>query len=51
MMIHDHKEAIDLFKDASDDKNQTIQDFARQTLPTIEQHLEMAKNIDASLNR
>ena len=49
MMIHDHKEAIDLFKDASDNKNQTIQDFARQTLPTIEQHLEMAKNIDVSL--
>lgn len=49
MMIHDHKEAIDLFKDASDDKNQTIQDFARQTLPTIEDHLKMAKDIDASM--
>jgi putative membrane protein len=49
MMIHDHKEAIDLFKDASDDKNQTIQDFARQTLPTIEGHLKMAQDIDASL--
>jgi putative membrane protein len=49
MMIHDHKEAIDLFKDASDDKNQTIHDFARQTLPTIEDHLKMAKDIDASL--
>jgi len=49
MMIHDHEEAIDLFKDASDDKNQTIQDFARQTLPTIEDHLKMAKDIDASL--
>jgi putative membrane protein len=49
MMIHDHEEAIDLFKDASDNKNQTIQDFARQTLPTIEGHLKMAKDIDASL--
>jgi putative membrane protein len=49
MMIHDHKEAIDLFKDASDNKNQTIQDFARQTLPTIEDHLKMAQDIDASL--
>ena len=49
MMIHDHKEAIDLFKDASDDKNQTIQDFARQTLPTIEGHLKMAQDIDSSL--
>jgi putative membrane protein len=49
MMIHDHKEAIDLFKDASDNKNQTIQDFARQTLPTIEGHLKMAQDIDASL--
>ena len=49
MMIHDHKEAIDLFKDATDNKNQTIQDFARQTLPTIEGHLKMAQDIDASL--
>lgn len=49
MMIHDHKVAIDLFKDESDNKNQTIQDFARQTLPTLEKHLEMAKDLQASL--
>jgi putative membrane protein len=49
MMIHDHKQAIDLFKDASDNKNETIQDFVRQTLPTLEKHLEMAKDVDASL--
>ncbi|MHB8206872.1 DUF4142 domain-containing protein [Mucilaginibacter sp.] len=49
MMIDGHKEAIDLFKDASDNKNQTIQDFARQALPTIEKHLEMAKDLNASL--
>jgi putative membrane protein len=48
-MIHDHKQAIDLFKDASDNKNETIQDFVRQTLPTLEKHLEMAKDVDASL--
>ena len=49
MMIHDHKEAIELFTDASSDKNQTIQDFASQTLPTIQMHLDKAKDIESSL--
>ena len=49
MMIQGHKEAEDLFTDASDDKNQTIQDFARATLPTIQMHLDKAKAIAAGL--
>lgn len=49
MMIAGHKEAIELFEDASENKNQTIQDFARKTLPTIEGHLDMAKQIAGSL--
>jgi putative membrane protein len=49
MMIKDHKEAVELFTAASDDKNQTIQDFARKTLPTIQMHLDDAKKIEASL--
>lgn len=49
MMIKDHEEAIDLFTEASDDKNQTIQDFASNTLPTLKMHLDSAKSLAASL--
>ena len=49
MMVKDHEAAVDLFKEQSNDKNQTIQDFARKTLPTIEMHLDKAKDIEASL--
>jgi putative membrane protein len=49
MMVRDHESAIDLFTDQSNDKNKTIQDFARQTLPTLEAHLDSAKAIGASL--
>src|ERR1700744_5372347 len=49
MMIEGHKEAVELFEDQVDNKNQTIQDFARKTLPTIEGHLDKAKEIEKSL--
>jgi len=49
MMIADHEEAVDLFTEQSNDKNETIQDFARNTLPTIQMHLDKAKELAASL--
>jgi putative membrane protein len=49
MMVHDHEGAVDLFTEASNDKNQTIQDFARKTLPTIQMHLDSAKALAVSL--
>jgi putative membrane protein len=49
MMVHDHEGAVDLFTEETNDKNQTIQDFARKTLPTIQMHLDSAKAIAASL--
>jgi putative membrane protein len=49
MMVADHKEAEELFADQVDDKNQTIQDFARTTLPVIQHHLDKAKEIAAGL--
>lgn len=49
MMVHDHEEAVELFAGQVDDKNQTIQDFARATLPTIQMHLDNAKKLEASL--
>jgi len=49
MMVKDHEGAVELFEEASDDKNQTIQDFARTNLPTIEMHLDKAKELAATL--
>lgn len=49
MMIKDHEEAVELFTEQSNDKNQTIQDFARKTLPVIQGHLTEAKSIESSL--
>lgn len=49
MMVADHKEAEELFADQVDDKNQTIQNFARTTLPVIQKHLDKAKEIAGSL--
>jgi putative membrane protein len=49
MMVKDHESAVDLFTDASTDKNQTIQDFAYDTLPTIKMHLEKARQLESAL--
>jgi putative membrane protein len=49
MMVKDHEEAVELFADQVDDKNQTIQDFARKTLPVIQMHLDDAKKLEATL--
>ncbi len=49
MMVKDHEEAVELFSDQVDDKNQTIQDFARKTLPVIQMHLDDAKKLEAAL--
>jgi putative membrane protein len=49
MMVKDHEEAVELFADQVDDKNETIQDFARATLPVIQHHLDDAKKLEASL--
>ena len=45
MMIKDHEEAVDLFTDASDDKNQTIKTFAADNLPMLQMHLDKAKEL------
>jgi putative membrane protein len=38
-----------LFKQGSENRANKVQDFAKETLPTVEHHLESAKNILASL--
>jgi len=49
MMVKDHEGAVELFDSQVDDKNQTIQDFARKTLPVIQMHLDSAKALEAAL--
>jgi putative membrane protein len=43
-MVKDHKKAIELFqKEAKGGKDQDLQKFAQETLPTLQQHLDMAQ--------
>ena len=49
MMVKDHDGAVELFTDASTDKNSHIHYFAEKTLPTIKMHLEKAEDIEKSL--
>ena len=49
MMVKGHEEAVDLFTEASDDKNETIKTFAANTLPTIQMHLDKAKELAGSV--
>lgn len=44
-MVSDHKDAVDLFKDASKSKDPEIAAFAAKTLPTLQAHLDQAKGI------
>lgn len=48
-MVLSHQEAVALFEEGSDNRNNKVQDFAKETKPTVEKHLESAKNILASL--
>lgn len=46
MMVHDHVKAINLFEDqANNGQDSDTREFARRTLPTLHQHLDMAKSI------
>lgn len=46
-MVKDHSDAVDLFRaEAAEGKDPNMKAFAQKTLPTIEMHLEMAKNLD-----
>ncbi|MGH2649297.1 MAG: DUF4142 domain-containing protein [Ginsengibacter sp.] len=45
-MISDHKDAVDLFKDASlNSKDSAMKDFAAKTLPVLQKHLDKAQEI------
>ncbi|MEO6003000.1 MAG: DUF4142 domain-containing protein [Opitutus sp.] len=48
-MISDHKDAVDLFEKAAKSDDADIAAFARKTLPTLQQHLTMAKDLHKSV--
>lgn len=49
MMVNDHQSAVKLFTEASNNKNEDIQAFAKKTLPTLKMHLDSANAISQSL--
>lgn len=47
-MVKDHTKDVQEFKqEASSAKDPEVKNFAQQTLPTLEEHLKLAKQIDA----
>jgi putative membrane protein len=49
--INAHEETIKLFERASHSDNDAIQAFAREKLPTLREHLQMAKQLQAHQKR
>jgi len=51
-MVRDHQDDIAAFKqEASSGQNQAIKNFALQTLPTLEDHLKMAREMGQGLGK
>jgi len=49
-MVKDHEEDVALFKRASTEaKSKALASFAKETLPTLEEHLKMIKQIESSM--
>ena len=48
-MVADHQEAVSLFKNITQDREASVQVFARKVLPTIQMHYDSAKAIAASI--
>jgi len=49
-MIEDHEEAVKLFEKASKSDDAEIAAFAQRTLPTLQHHLQMAKDLKKTLS-
>lgn len=49
MMVNDHQNAVKLFTEASNNKNEQVQTFAKKTLPVLKMHLDSANAICTSL--
>lgn len=50
-MVKDHEKDIDEFRsEASGGQNQAIKTFASETLPTLQEHLKMAKEMETTVS-
>jgi putative membrane protein len=45
IMVEDHKKDIKEFEKAAKSSNQQVAEFAKQTLPTLHKHLDMAQSL------
>jgi putative membrane protein len=51
-MVEDHEEDVAKFRDvASSAESKQVKEFAQKTLPTLQEHLKMAKDIDARIEK
>jgi putative membrane protein len=51
-MVESHTKGVELFTKASKEcKNAQLKAFAEKTLPTVKEHLELAKNLNEQLNK
>jgi putative membrane protein len=51
-MVESHTKGVDLFTRASTElKNEQLRGFAAKTLPTIKEHLDMAKRLQGEIGR
>ncbi|HVU34013.1 MAG TPA: DUF4142 domain-containing protein [Opitutaceae bacterium] len=49
-MVSDHKNDVKEFKDRADDtKNPELKSFAQNAIPTLQEHLQMAQNLQSSI--
>ncbi len=49
VMVSDHEEAVKLFEKAAQSSDADVAAFAQKTLPVVQHHLEMAKDLKASI--
>jgi putative membrane protein len=50
MMVSDHTKAVSLFEDnAKNAKDKDVRDFAEKTLPTLREHLKMARDLSSKV--
>lgn len=51
LMVEDHKKDVELFEQAaeSDSVDESVQQFAAETLPTLQKHLSTVEQIDSNL--
>src|SRR5262249_55242214 len=50
-MVAEHEKAVKLFEQGSKElKNERLKDFATKSLPTLKEHLKMAKDVQAKVS-